>query len=433
MSNIENAKNLIESKGGKFVSAARGTDKKRRFVVTYICKNKHTNMTRIDALSYDVKCKECTFKTRNDAVNLANKNEGKFLDEKFVNAAYEHLWECKNGHTFKNSYSNVKYGLWCKKCYTYTIEDMQKVAAERGGLCLSTIYLAKDHLDWKCKFGHQWSARSSSIIAGSWCRECNDGITERTVRKIFEFIYQKPFQKARPKWLISDQKTQLELDCYNEELKLGIEIDGAQHFKEVAYFDSNQSLIERQALDTQKNAKCLENNIQLIRIPYTIPYNKLYKHIRNLLPEDVVKTTPLDINYYTDLDLTSTAAEETLEQIKEYVSEHYPGAMVVSTIYLNSNAEMEFKCANEHVVKQTWSTVFHRKRFCSSCGLESRKRKFIELEIGDFCKLHNLSLETGIYQNNKTKMEWTCNKCHNTFDQCWANIRVRKTICDVCK
>jgi hypothetical protein len=180
-------------------------------------------------------------------------------------------------------------------------------------------------------------------------------------------------------------------------LKLGIEIDGAQHFKEVAYFDSNQSLIERQALDTQKNAKCLENNIQLIRIPYTIPYNKLYKHIRNLLPEDVVKTTPLDINYYTDLDLTSTAAEETLEQIKEYVSEHYPGAMVVSTIYLNSNAEMEFKCANEHVVKQTWSTVFHRKRFCSSCGLESRKRKFIELEIGDFCKLHNLSLETGIY------------------------------------
>lgn len=52
----------------------------------------------------------------------------------------------------------------------YTIEDMQTLAEERGGKCLSENYFnSHTKLIWKCKYGHVWKATPINIKRGSWC------------------------------------------------------------------------------------------------------------------------------------------------------------------------------------------------------------------------------------------------------------------------
>ena len=56
-----------------------------------------------------------------------------------------------------------------------TIEEMQALAAKKGGKCLSTQYInSKIKLKWQCAEGHIWEATPSSIKnGGTWCTECN--------------------------------------------------------------------------------------------------------------------------------------------------------------------------------------------------------------------------------------------------------------------
>ena len=56
-----------------------------------------------------------------------------------------------------------------------TIEEMQALAAKKGGKCLSTQYInAMTKLKWQCAEGHIWEARPNNIKnGGTWCPECN--------------------------------------------------------------------------------------------------------------------------------------------------------------------------------------------------------------------------------------------------------------------
>ena len=59
-----------------------------------------------------------------------------------------------------------------------------------------------------------------------------------------------------------------EIDIFNEEYKIGIEYQGAQHFKAIDYFGGEEGLRTRQLHDQIKTNYCKNNNIPLIRIKY---------------------------------------------------------------------------------------------------------------------------------------------------------------------
>jgi len=54
------------------------------------------------------------------------------------------------------------------------IEDMNRIAQEQGGECLSSIYVnSVTKLRWRCRDGHEWEAVPSSIRnTRSWCPSC---------------------------------------------------------------------------------------------------------------------------------------------------------------------------------------------------------------------------------------------------------------------
>lgn len=56
--------------------------------------------------------------------------------------------------------------------YQLTIQEMQEIAKEKGGECLSPVYAnSRIKLKWKCKAGHIWEATSNNIKR-YWCPFC---------------------------------------------------------------------------------------------------------------------------------------------------------------------------------------------------------------------------------------------------------------------
>jgi len=111
---------------------------------------------------------------------------GECLSGRYTNTTTKLRWRCAKGHEWEAIPQNVIRNHWCMICENerqgrqkaHAIEMMHKVAAERGGECLSETY--KNNLTplrWRCKHGHEWNAVASSVLSygknkGSWCPIC---------------------------------------------------------------------------------------------------------------------------------------------------------------------------------------------------------------------------------------------------------------------
>lgn len=110
--------------------------------------------------------------------------------------------------------------------------------------------------------------------------------SEERCREILESIFRCPFPSVRPDFLrspVTDKN--LELDCYNERMKLALEYDGAQHAQYTPRFHRNDkwNFVYQVRKDDWKNLKCREHGITLIRVPHYIQYDKLEPYIRKKL------------------------------------------------------------------------------------------------------------------------------------------------------
>jgi len=106
-------------------------------------------------------------------------------------------------------------------------------------------------------------------------------------KQVVEKILNKPFIKIRlDSFKNNVTKRNLELDLYNEELKLGVEYSGRQHYEFVPHFHKNyEAFLNQQYRDYMKEIKCKENGIRLIVVPYTIKHDD----IENFLVKELNK------------------------------------------------------------------------------------------------------------------------------------------------
>lgn len=60
-----------------------------------------------------------------------------------------------------------------KMSKSLTIDDMKRIASEKGGWCLSEEYINQmTKLTWKCSKGHVWDTLPKHIRKGAWCPTC---------------------------------------------------------------------------------------------------------------------------------------------------------------------------------------------------------------------------------------------------------------------
>jgi hypothetical protein len=101
---------------------------------------------------------------------------------------------------------------------------------------------------------------------------------EAQCRSLLETLFQKPFPKRRPGFLTHPRSGHpLELDMYNEELRLAVEHDGLQHRAYVPWLHKTEdAFVAQQERDRFKDAKCREAGVTLVRVPDTAPSAPVY-------------------------------------------------------------------------------------------------------------------------------------------------------------
>lgn len=99
---------------------------------------------------------------------LAAARGGKCLSSEYVNTDTALTWQCAKGHTWENRPAKIKKGQWCPECAgkkQRSIEEMRAFAESRGGKCLSPEYKSlQSQLEWQCAKGHSWKAKPANVV-----------------------------------------------------------------------------------------------------------------------------------------------------------------------------------------------------------------------------------------------------------------------------
>ncbi len=106
---------------------------------------------------------------------------------------------------------------------------------------------------------------------------------ETKCKEVVERLFNKKFEKIRPEFLRNKVTNRhLEIDIYNDELKLGFEVQGQQHYKYSPYFHTKgeHEFREQQYRDEIKRLLCKQHNIMLVEVPYFIKEHELESFIR---------------------------------------------------------------------------------------------------------------------------------------------------------
>jgi hypothetical protein len=208
---------------------------------------------------------------------IASKFNVEVISIKYETGSDLLIWKCHKGHIFKRSFEKSKRSdFHCDQCRKekdppnkLTINACHEDAAKLGGKCLSTEYYGLEYrYDWQCNNGHIFRALANNVRRGYWCPKCMYK-TQEKVRDIFERLFDVRFDTKRFSWLKNDKTDHfLELDGYNEEVNIAFEYDGEYHFRP-HFKNKRYDLVARRYCDELKTKLCKENNVTLIRIPYT--------------------------------------------------------------------------------------------------------------------------------------------------------------------
>jgi len=125
-------------------------------------------------------CRSCSDESRRHTIDdmhkLAVERNYKCLSTEYYAWDIPLTWECDKGHIYESAPRSFRLN-GCKRCAydrrLYTLEDLQQVAADNKGKCLSKTYLGSKNTQlWECANGHQWETTFKVILSGSWCRHC---------------------------------------------------------------------------------------------------------------------------------------------------------------------------------------------------------------------------------------------------------------------
>ena len=261
---------------------------------------------------YNFKCNECNhiFKINCDNISknkwcpycvnrkLCNKNDCKICYEKsfvshpkskyligdinprliFKYSNNKYNFKCnKCNHTFIIRCSSITNGgSWCAYCKNQKLcNDLEcKICFEKS---LKSYYKSKylvdninsrfifkgsrKKLNFKCNYCNNiFNSMCKYITNGSWCPICKN----KTEKKVYEWLIEEyqNYNIIREKMFKSFGKKRF--DFFIKELNIIIEIDGNQHFKEVANWNCTPEKSFKN--DVSKTDFCLKNNLSIIRI-----------------------------------------------------------------------------------------------------------------------------------------------------------------------
>lgn len=199
-SKLQEMKDFAALKGGDCISTGYLGNANK---LSWKCKHGHvweaTPQCMKKRLHWCVYCNPAknTPLTIEEMQNIAINKGGQCLSKEYINSDKKLKWSCKNKHEWMVTPHDIKNGNWCPHCSKrakLTIEEMRDMANKHEGFCFSDKYInSVTKLKWCCKNGHEWGATPTSIKSGRWCLHCS-GRAKITIEEMQNIAHKRSGQ-----------------------------------------------------------------------------------------------------------------------------------------------------------------------------------------------------------------------------------------------
>jgi very-short-patch-repair endonuclease/ribosome maturation factor RimP len=248
----------------------------------YKCKCGNRSTITFDSFRSGSRCRSCSGSEKHsfDYINEYFRSNGcELLESEYINANTKMKYKCKCGKASSIIFSAFQNGVRCMSCSPrekLTFEVVKKFFKDQCCALLETNYInTRTKMKYRCKCGHESTITFGSFQNGSRCNKCANK-TERIVSEFLQKEYTNIIYQPKFDWCI--KKRSLPFDFLLDDLKIIIEIDGPQHFKQVSNWKSPK---ETQKWDFYKMKCAIEHGYKIIRVfQEDIYYNNVdWKHL----------------------------------------------------------------------------------------------------------------------------------------------------------
>jgi hypothetical protein len=387
---LNEMREIAISHGGECLSETYVNQKTK---LQFKCKEGHIWWTGFSVIKKGHWCKKCTSQrtsdSQRDKIDLYKKiiedKGGKCLTTEYISQGKTRLLvECDKGHRWLAFPQHLKRGIWCRKCNgsaPHTLEDVRKLVESRGGKLLSTKY--KNDMTkvlCQCAENHIWEISPNNMKRGKWCPTCNSGIGERVCRLAFEKIFHKHFNKVRPNWLRNNLGFVMELDGYNEELKLAFEHQGTQHYSN----KTNHRFVKENLAqnDMEKFELCKSRGVSIVYIPEVFTDTKLNDLVPLILQQlgtlnisypseaNEIILEPREVYTYTKTKEVQIREERALQILRDNNS------ILLDIFRDNNGVKVRTKCNYNHIATTSISRILNGT-VCKKCSADKNSKKTI--------------------------------------------------------
>ena len=382
----------------------------------------------------------------------AKKRNGTLVTPHFIgNGKTRYLWMCEFGHQWESTPASVIGNRsWCPICSGQkprTFEELQEISTKRGGRVLSTEYKGTEDFKYKfeCSRGHVFENRFRHVVdRGQWCPICSKGTkSEELVRTSLQQIFQVDFNKNRPMWLRNSRNRQMELDGYNDELKLGFEYQGIQHFEDKSFFSGNQSssLLDKQKIlrqriedDQRKVELCKEHGVGLFILTCKCDPSSFLSEIKKQSVELGIDVELYNFNEPIDFS-KSYIRDDRLEDLRKTLSEKH--IQLLSNKWISTDTKYECLC---EVCGHHWfskgNSFFNRRRVsgCKKCSMRelTSKQKLDINVLQEYADKFGGKVLSREYVRRNHVYEFECKEGH-VFKSNFNNMVYRNQFCSICE
>ena len=314
------AHQIAAERGGKCLSTEYIDTRKK---MHWRCKEGHEWFAILHSLKNQGSwCPYCAGKMKLDglkiAKQIAKKQDGRCLSAKYISNHEKMHWECKEEHRWFATLNNVKNNkTWCQRCAIKITAEKnkidglkiaQQIAMERGGKCLSTIFInTKTKMRWRCANNHEWEANLNNVTNKTWCRVCA--------------------------YIFNGQN---------------LKIDGLAAAHQVA---------------KERNGKCLSTEYIDVRTKMHWECEKGHKWF-------AILTNVKNNNTWCCICASlANSKKRTLDGLKiaNQIAKS-KGGKCLSTKYINNSTKMQWKCKKNHKWSATLNNVKNNNSWCKECG-----------------------------------------------------------------
>jgi hypothetical protein len=406
-----------------------------------MCSKGHTWETGFNIIKQGGWCPRCDkeIKTKVEKLKelkaIAKEKGGKCLSDEYINNRTKLEFQCSEGHIWETTPDNVISNKWCRIC-SYkdrgekrkdNIETYRKIAEERGGKLLSGKYINSSiPLLWECSKGHQWKASPTDVKNNKhWCPVCGRKAAGEKRKDNIE-TYQKVAIERGGK-LISDKyinsSSPLLWECAkgHQWKARPNEVKNKKQWCPFCAGVTKHTIKDMQELAAKRGGKCLSKEYKNNKTE--LKWQCSEGHIWKAPPHSILSNRwCLKCSHKS----TGEKLKDNIETYKKIAAEH--GGKLLSDKYIDSKTPLLWECSKGHQWKARPEGVKNNNYWCTVCA--GKAKHTIQY-------MHQLAANRGgkclskVYINNRTKLEWRCNKGHQ-WKADLASVKDKKKWCPFC-